>query len=186
MDKKGQIAKVALELFTSKGYNQTSIQEIADASGVAQTTVLYHYKSKLQLLSAIIDETLKHIAHFDRSETNEPFDALKAYIRANLEWAYTKPNEAHVLLMLFNFTKSDAKLKTKATELIDHGRQRVFSFLKNMNLDREDHDLKETARVIQQYINAVMFQILVREDSERGYHLALENLDETLNRLIRI
>lgn len=46
-----RLAKAALELFFEKGYDQTTVKEIADKAGVAKSTFFRHYADKQDVLS---------------------------------------------------------------------------------------------------------------------------------------
>jgi AcrR family transcriptional regulator len=48
---------VAETLFNSKGYDATSISDIIDQVGVARATVYYHFKSKEDVLDALLERT---------------------------------------------------------------------------------------------------------------------------------
>jgi AcrR family transcriptional regulator len=50
--------RVALELFTAQGFEQTSLREIAEGLGVTKAALYYHYRSKEQLLAAVIESML--------------------------------------------------------------------------------------------------------------------------------
>jgi AcrR family transcriptional regulator len=50
------ILKVAARLFAEKGYNETSMAEVARTSGVAQGTIFYHFKNKEELFLAVLDD----------------------------------------------------------------------------------------------------------------------------------
>jgi AcrR family transcriptional regulator len=50
------ITAAALQVFASKGYNATSLGEIAAASGVARTVLYDHFPSKRVLLLAVMQE----------------------------------------------------------------------------------------------------------------------------------
>jgi AcrR family transcriptional regulator len=52
---RGGIVSAAYDLFTSKGYAATTLQEIADAAGVAVQTVYFHFGTKSRLLKAVVD-----------------------------------------------------------------------------------------------------------------------------------
>lgn len=47
---RARIAKVALELFESRGFTQTTIDQIADAAGVGRRTVFRHFATKEAIL----------------------------------------------------------------------------------------------------------------------------------------
>ena len=51
-DTGARIRAVALDLFSSQGYEQTSLREIADRVGLTKASLYYHYPSKQALLLA--------------------------------------------------------------------------------------------------------------------------------------
>ncbi|WP_459548837.1 TetR/AcrR family transcriptional regulator [Nocardia sp. X0981] len=55
---KRAIRDAAVSLFVAKGFEQTSLREIADAVGITKPSLYYHYASKLELLLAIINPLL--------------------------------------------------------------------------------------------------------------------------------
>ena len=50
-----RIIEKANRLFYTKGYNQTSFADIAQAVGITKGNLHYHFRSKEDLLEAIID-----------------------------------------------------------------------------------------------------------------------------------
>jgi AcrR family transcriptional regulator len=61
-DTRNQIRAVALELFAEQGYEKTSLREIAERLGVTKAAVYYHYRTKEEILSSLIEE---HMAGMD-------------------------------------------------------------------------------------------------------------------------
>lgn len=61
MSKKKDILRAATELFSRKGFKDTSIDEVAEKTGVAHGTVFYHFKTKEDLLLAILAEFEKEL-----------------------------------------------------------------------------------------------------------------------------
>lgn len=53
--RKRQIAQASLEVFGSRGYRGGTVQDVADAAGMSQTSVLHHYPSKAELLVAALE-----------------------------------------------------------------------------------------------------------------------------------
>ena len=56
MNKRNVILKAATHLFSSKGYKDASMAELASMTGVAQGTVFYHFATKEALFIAILEE----------------------------------------------------------------------------------------------------------------------------------
>lgn len=53
-DTREKIREVALELFSTRGFDQTSLREIAERVGLTKASLYYHYPSKQALLTAIV------------------------------------------------------------------------------------------------------------------------------------
>ncbi|WP_067648331.1 TetR/AcrR family transcriptional regulator [Nocardia harenae] len=58
---KDAIRDAALDLFAVKGFEQTSLREVADVVGITKASLYYHYASKQDLLGAIIDPIVDHM-----------------------------------------------------------------------------------------------------------------------------
>lgn len=52
--RKNEILDAAGILFTEKGYENTSVTDIMNAVGIAKGTLYHHYKSKEDILNALI------------------------------------------------------------------------------------------------------------------------------------
>jgi AcrR family transcriptional regulator len=50
-----QIQSIALELFSTQGFDGTALQQIADRLGVTKAALYYHFKTKDELLTAIVE-----------------------------------------------------------------------------------------------------------------------------------
>ncbi|MBW7651161.1 TetR/AcrR family transcriptional regulator [Anoxybacillus sp. ST4] len=57
-EKQVNILQAAIDMFAEKGYAATSTSEIAKRAGVAEGTIFRHYKTKKDLLLAIVKPTL--------------------------------------------------------------------------------------------------------------------------------
>jgi len=59
--RRNEILDAAQRLFYAKGYDETSIQEIIDAVGIAKGTFYHHFESKQGLLDHLIDRMFSHV-----------------------------------------------------------------------------------------------------------------------------
>ncbi|GHC37383.1 TetR/AcrR family transcriptional regulator [Streptomyces cinnamoneus] len=73
-----RIQKAALDLFVSRGYEKTSLREIAEELGVTKAALYYHFKTKEDILSALSDQL------------GEPVDELIAWGRSQPPTLETK------------------------------------------------------------------------------------------------
>ena len=95
MKQKGQanrqrIVDAANDLFYQQGYNTTSFAEVAEASGVPKGNFYYYFKSKDELLEAVIEMRLKGIrAMLTEWEVGfpEPIARLKRFAQIPLDEA---------------------------------------------------------------------------------------------------
>lgn len=63
IDRKDQILNISFRLFLEKGYDQTSTNDIVQAVGIARGTLYHHFKSKEEILDAVIDkQTQRYLA----------------------------------------------------------------------------------------------------------------------------
>jgi AcrR family transcriptional regulator len=57
-DTRTRIQNVALRLFNDNGYEATSLREIADAIGVTKAALYYHFKTKEEIVTSLIDDRI--------------------------------------------------------------------------------------------------------------------------------
>lgn len=54
--RKAEIIKAARELFETRDYDRTTMQDVMDGLGIAKGTIYHYFKSKEELLNAVIDQ----------------------------------------------------------------------------------------------------------------------------------
>ena len=64
MSTKQRILQEALRLFSQKGYDAVSVEQIADAVGIKAPSLYKHYKGKQDIFDAILTETAQRYAAF--------------------------------------------------------------------------------------------------------------------------
>jgi AcrR family transcriptional regulator len=55
-DTRARIQAVALELFAEQGYDKTSLREIAERLDVTKAALYYHFKSKEDIVSSLVED----------------------------------------------------------------------------------------------------------------------------------
>src|SRR3954466_10191178 len=55
-DTRHRIQDVALELFAEQGYEKTSLREIAEHLDVTKAALYYHFKTKEDILTSIVED----------------------------------------------------------------------------------------------------------------------------------
>jgi AcrR family transcriptional regulator len=75
------IAEVALRLFAERGFEAVTVNEVAEAAGVAKVTLFKYFPTKESLvLHAVADDTAGVVA--GRAPGQSPLDALREHYRA--------------------------------------------------------------------------------------------------------
>ncbi len=98
---KDQILEVSLDLFSQKGYEATSISQIAQAVGVRKASLYSHYKSKQDILDTLIEVLTKEFdAHsiFVRADWDDPeFTKDKMHMTAQDVGAMVKGQARYII-----------------------------------------------------------------------------------------
>jgi hypothetical protein len=83
--RRAEILRTALEAFSVRGFQGSSLREIAEAVGLSQAGVLHHFSSKEALLAAVLAEKdAASVAHFADVSGVGILDALRAVVAENL------------------------------------------------------------------------------------------------------
>ena len=80
---KRKIFEIAMKLFSEKGYDATSIEEITATVGVAKGTLYYHFSSKEEIFNFLVEEgmkLLKNSIEIKTSKCNTVKEKIKAII----------------------------------------------------------------------------------------------------------
>lgn len=81
--RKSEILDTAEKLFASKGFENTSTTDILNDVGIARGTLYYHFKSKEDILSAVIDRQVSYMAAKAKAiAENKEIPALQRIILA--------------------------------------------------------------------------------------------------------
>lgn len=85
---KRKIFETSMRLFSEKGYDATSIEEITATVGVAKGTLYYHFSSKEEIFNFLVEEgmkLLKNSIEIKTSKCDNTIDKLKAVVLIQLK-----------------------------------------------------------------------------------------------------
>ena len=97
------ILAAARDLFGKKGYEKTTVARIAARAEVATGTVIYHFKSKDNLLFILTRQILVELFNKTRAEmkaASTPRQALEAYVKVYFDFIRDNPEDFQVLTQL--------------------------------------------------------------------------------------
>src|SRR6476646_347259 len=92
---RGAILEASVDLFGTKGFSATSLDDIAHVVGVAKQTLLYWFPSKDELLDAVLEQTALELAALIeaavRAADDEPLARVEAVVKALFRPAVRRP-----------------------------------------------------------------------------------------------
>jgi AcrR family transcriptional regulator len=103
-----RLFSAAVELLGERGYAGATIDDIVERAGIAKGTVYYHFRSKSELVSALLDDGLRRLAASFRSEIEGAQGgaaALRALVHAEL--AYIERYQAFAKLVMSEMWHAD-------------------------------------------------------------------------------
>jgi AcrR family transcriptional regulator len=81
---RAQIITAADRLFYEQGFEHTSFTAIADAVGISRGNFYYHFRTKDEILAAVIDSRVGHTRDMLRqweAETADPVERIRRFVR---------------------------------------------------------------------------------------------------------
>ena len=88
--RRNEIIDVAQGLFLSKGYENTSVQDVLDGAGIAKGTFYHYFSSKLELLDSLVERmseaTLMSVEPIVSDDQLSAVDKLDAYFDTLMQW----------------------------------------------------------------------------------------------------
>jgi AcrR family transcriptional regulator len=146
-----EILRVALDLFTDKGFEGTSIRDISDALGMTKSALYYHFVNKDDIVSSLMTDRAAGIDELIRwIEQHATLDGLTR--AAALHWLdLTTPER----LKAMRLAQSNQPVMRRLTGTIATGDpiDRVFELLLGPNASTAD---RLHARVIFGAVNAIL------------------------------
>ena len=118
-----QIVQTAKNLFYSKGYARTSFSDIADVCGVNRGNFYYYFKTKEDLLTAVVHELSADLTSvFDRLDVEfaDPKSRLKGFIHSfNSDRELRKLYGCAIGSLAMELTKEDRSLLGLPATLVE-------------------------------------------------------------------
>ncbi len=160
LDKRARLKAAGLALFGEKGYEKTSINEIARRAKLAVGSFYQHYRSKRQLLLALMDELLEKLSRL--SLQPEAATDVRAGLRGLLSRAFSQDlSYLGAYRAWQEAALSDPGLVKKQKEIHKWttGRVlRVFQFLQMLPGARQGVDVLGLARAMDTFFWSLLAQ----------------------------
>ncbi|MBH5320593.1 TetR/AcrR family transcriptional regulator [Paenibacillus sp. GSMTC-2017] len=89
IETKAKILEAAHSLFSKKGYNAASIEEIAALTGTSKANIYYHFKSKEGLIFSLLDQNEAEWKALWKEQRTH-YDTITAFLNAMVEISLTR------------------------------------------------------------------------------------------------
>ena len=96
-----RLLTLAENLFAEKGFAGTSVRELGAALGVANATILYHFRSKRKLYAAVLERIASSVSGVTTGLDEQPGDGvaqIKLLVERFMVWARDNPNHLRVIM----------------------------------------------------------------------------------------
>lgn len=105
LDRRGRIVRESARLFRRKGYEATSVRDIAAATGLQSGSWVYHFGTKQQILAAVMQQglgqALERIEAIDREDL-PPRERFRALVRTHLD-TILGPGQDFIPVLLYDW-----------------------------------------------------------------------------------
>jgi TetR/AcrR family transcriptional regulator, cholesterol catabolism regulator len=119
LDRRGQLIRESARLFRERGYEGTSVRDIAAATGLQSGSWVYHFKTKQDILAAVMEEGLRHslqrIEAIGR-EALAPRERFHALVQAHLE-TILAPGQDFIPVLLYDWRSLAAEARPRVVTL---------------------------------------------------------------------
>ena len=117
--RRGQLIRESARLFREKGYEATSVRDIAAATGLQSGSWVYHFKTKQDILAAVMEEGLQRalgrIEAIGREQL-QPREHFRALLRAHLD-TILAPGQDFIPVLLYEWRSLEAKSRPRVVAL---------------------------------------------------------------------
>lgn len=159
---RAKIVEAAINLLAEHGYAQTSFQMVADSVGLTQSAVMHHFKSKDQLIEAVVETAVgrnRGIVESLGTVSDDAARRLVNFCRGNLLWTVKHRRDAQVLALLYYMATHDAAFASNLGRILGRGRQVILGHLlagRREGLFRFSLRPEEAARLLQDCVIGAM------------------------------
>ncbi|HEX7644610.1 MAG TPA: TetR/AcrR family transcriptional regulator [Burkholderiaceae bacterium] len=142
-NRRADLVRVSARLFREKGFEGTTIRDIAEAVGMRSGSPFYHFKSKQEILAAVMEEGL--VAGLDATQKIidselAPQEKFRALVRSHLETVLAEGHD-FIPVLLYDWRSLSPELQAHIIDLKDRYDdcwQRMLSEMKQAGLIADD------------------------------------------------
>lgn len=173
---RGRLLKEAARLFRDKGYERTTVRDLAAAVGIQSGSLFHHFRTKEEILKAVMVETIRlNTALMQAAADSEesPRGKLRALVRSELESINGQTGEAMAVLV-YEWRSLSESSQVQVLELREIYEGLWLSVLKELN---ELGQLKADPFIVRRMLTGALSWTVTWYKPERG-GLTLDGLTD--------
>jgi AcrR family transcriptional regulator len=132
LDARIKITETARQLFAERGYQQTSIQKVADTAQFSQSAVMHHFPTKTKLFSAVINQMVEDNNKITKELQNpkdNAFDRLMKHFEINYRWGIEDHYNSQIITGLLFFASYDEEFTKIHKSILDTDRMKIVGLV---------------------------------------------------------
>jgi AcrR family transcriptional regulator len=117
--RRGQILRESARLFREKGFDGTSVRDIAAATGLQSGSWVYHFKTKQDILAAVMEEGLQQALERIEAIGHQrlaPRANFRALLRTHID-TLLGPGQDFIPVLLYEWRSLEAAARPRIVEL---------------------------------------------------------------------
>jgi AcrR family transcriptional regulator len=117
--RRGQLVRESARLFREKGYEGTSVRDIAAATGLQSGSWVYHFKTKQDILAAVMEEGLEQaLARIEEiaRQSLPPRQQFRALVRTHLD-TILGPGQDFIPVLLYEWRSLEPAARPRVVAL---------------------------------------------------------------------
>ena len=163
------ILEMALRLFIEKGYEQTTLQDIADAIGMTRGAIYHHFKDKAEVVDSVMKCMFYKTVPYEAIKNNQELCALEK-IRQILMNAVTAKEQVEVYFPLSRSLVNNPKLAAAYLEFTRNNLVAIFCELIREGMEDGSIQAKEPeimAELLSVILNLWISPIIFMDSKEQ-------------------
>jgi AcrR family transcriptional regulator len=118
---RAELIEKSAQLFRTKGYDNTTVRDIAAAAGIQAGSWFYHFKTKQDILAAIMEQGMaRSLAEIEAiaSQTLPPREMLRRLVEVHLH-TLLAPDHHFIAVLLYEWRSLDEPARARLVALKD-------------------------------------------------------------------
>lgn len=173
--RKKEIALATLESFAKKGYEATSMSQIAKIAGIGKGTIYEYFESKEEVILYAIEawiESMEEKAEKQIEGIEDPVECLRTYVHSAISAFMSDKRVTRLFVTMFEIMLRDEALHSQHN-LISKTMQNACRFITNILLDGVSQEVFRPE--VSSHAEKIAINILVYLDGIGLYYHAIKD-----------